>query len=166
MLMEQLCKTFEYKISEGSEYQWSCYGPNARFLDFDNEYSMASVIFDSKNQRIYQAEVWIKNSNDNPYRWVHPDYVNQLAEESKSKGVDNTIAFDNVKFIVVDVEEDFLEKATAIWNNLPFDKRLQVPIDEDVFYDLAKLAHERDITVNKLVENILTELIEREKNEI
>jgi hypothetical protein len=163
MSIKQILETFNYQITEGSPYQWKCYGPNARFLDFESDLANGSIIFDSKNQTVYQAEVWLKDSYDSPYRYIHSDFVEAHTKESKARGVDINIAFDNVKFIDLEVFEDFLEKAKAIWRGQPFDKRIQVPIDDDVFYDLATEAHKQDITVNALVEKILLEVIEREK---
>lgn len=163
MNLKDLCETFDFKITGGSEYQWHCYGPNARFLDFNNDKADCSVIFDSVTQLVYQAEVWIKDSEHRPYRWVHSEFQVKLSDEAKSRGIDNTIAFDSVNFVYLEVDEDFLEKAKAIWNGLPFDERVQVPIDEDVWLELAKEAHKRDITINQLTELILNEEINRHK---
>lgn len=162
MLIKELCETFEYKITDGTEYCWNSYGPNARYLDFSNHIAHGSVIFDSATQHVYQAEVWFTEGKKSPYRWIDSNLKDKVLLEAKQKDVDLSIAFDSVKFIDVEVEEDFLEKAHAIWRNLSFDTRIQVPIDTDVFYDLAKLAHKRDITVNKLAEEILLELINKE----
>jgi len=163
MNLKDLCETFDFKITGGSEYTWNCYGPNARYLDFNNDKADCSVIFDSITQLVYQAEVWIKDSEHRPYRWVNSDFTVKLSDEAKSRGIDNTIAFDSVTFVDLEVDEDFLEKAKAIWNGLPFDERVQVPIDEDVWLDLAKEAHKRDITINQLTELILNEEINRHK---
>jgi predicted HicB family RNase H-like nuclease len=38
-------------------------------------------------------------------------------------------------------------------------------LDRDVLYQLMLVAHEQDITLNRLVENILREYIEAHKNE-
>ena len=161
--MREILQAFNYQITDGSPYQWKCYGPNARFLDFENNIANGSIIFDSSTQFIYQAEVWVKESLDSPYRYIHQDFVRAHKDEANERNVNINIAFDGVKFVDVDLFEDFIEKATAIWRGLPFDKRIQVPIDEDVFIDLAKEAHRQDITINALVEKILVEVIEREK---
>lgn len=162
MNLKDLCETFDFKITGGSEYTWNCYGPNARYLDFNNDKADCSVIFDSTTQVVYQTEIWMKDNN-RPYRWINNEFQANLSDEAKARGVDNTIAFDSVKFADLEIDEDFLEKAKAIWNGLPFDERIQVPIDEDVWLDLAKEAHKRDITVNQLTELILNEAINRHK---
>jgi hypothetical protein len=45
-----------------------------------------------------------------------------------------------------------------------YDTRISVPLelDDDIMFDLMKLAHERDVTFNKLVEDILREAIKNE----
>lgn len=164
MNLKDLCETFDFKITGGSEYTWDCYGPNARYLDFNNDKADCSVIFDSVTQVVYQTEIWIKDNN-RTYRWINNEFQINLLNEAKARGVDNTIAFDNVKFVDLEIDEDFLEKAKAIWNGLPFDERIQIPIDEDVWLDLAKEAHKRDITINQLTELILNEEINRHKEE-
>lgn len=163
MEIKQIFETFNYQISEGSPYMWQCYGYNARFLDFENDKANASIIFDSQTQVVYQAEVWLKDSFESPYRYINCNFIEAHKKESLEKNVDLAIAFDNVKFVDLDLFEDFIEKAHAIWRGLPYDKRVLMPIDEDTFYELAKEAHKQDITINTLVEKILRELIEREK---
>lgn len=39
---------------------------------------------------------------------------------------------------------------------------VQIDIEDDVLFKLMLMAHEQDITLNQLVENILREFIERE----
>ena len=45
------------------------------------------------------------------------------------------------------------------------DNRVSIEVDltDDEWYSLMKIAHEQDITLNQLVENILREFIEKEK---
>lgn len=42
---------------------------------------------------------------------------------------------------------------------------IQVDITDEEFLTIAKLAHERDITINKMIEHILWEEIKRHKDE-
>ena len=42
---------------------------------------------------------------------------------------------------------------------------IQVDITDEEFLTIAKLAHERDITINKMIEHILWEEIKRRKDE-
>ena len=86
---------------------------------------------------------------------VNPDY----------KEVDiHTQAWDDTNWIDLDVDDDFIQKALAIKAGEEYDTRISVPLelDDDIMFDLMKLAHERDVTFNKLVEDILREAIKNE----
>jgi hypothetical protein len=169
MTLKDLLKALDYKISGGSDYQWDCFGINARFLDFESDYGTASVVFDSENQTIYVAEVWVKgyDNNNSPYRWFNPDYKDAYTAEAKQRKVKWRKAYDDVKFIDLELAEDFFEKASAIMNGVDFDKRILVPLnlDDDLMLELCMQAHKRDITLNQLVEEILTTLIEQDKHD-
>jgi hypothetical protein len=51
-----------------------------------------------------------------------------------------------------------------MFNGESFDDRIQVPVelDDDTLLKLSMEAHKRDITLNKLIEEILRELIVNE----
>lgn len=166
MHLSQVNEALSHKIVGGSDYQWSCYGPNARYLDYASEVATASVIFDTVNQTVYEATVDpMQDGDDNlpgPYRWLNPDTKDAYLAECKERNIESDVAFDDTKWIDLEVVEDFLEKAKAIMNNQPFDRRIQVPLDleDDVLLHLALEAHKRDITMNQMVELILKHAIE------
>ena len=85
--------------------------------------------------------------------------------EAKERNVDPDQAWDDVKWIDLDVGDDWLEKATAMFNGEEFDTRVQmeVDLDDDLILHLAKEAHKRDITLNKMIEVILQEMIDRHR---
>lgn len=151
----------DYRITEGSDYLWQCFGPNAHSLDcWNGDHSGFSVgiVFDTKTTTVYKFEAH-DYSKQNSYRWIHPDWKEIHDKESKNKGVDITQAYDDVKFIDIDVAEDILEKATHIVMGIDYDERIQVPLDlpDSLLNKLFRIAHEQDITLNELVENILRE---------
>ena len=59
-----------------------------------------------------------------------------------------------------------MEKAKAIFENKPFDRRVEVPVEleDDVLLQLALEAHKRDITLNKMVEILLQNAIDAHRN--
>jgi hypothetical protein len=65
----------------------------------------------------------------------------------------------------LEVDLDWLEKAEAIVDGVVYDDRVQIELnlDEDLLFDLMKLAHKQDTTLNQLVEKILREHIENHK---
>lgn len=145
-----------HQITGGGDFQWHCYGSNTWVLDYENEFGFASVVFDTTTQMIYEAIVEITDS-DKIYRYIDPDFKADFLCESKARDIDPNIAWDNVKYIDLEIAEDFLEKAQAIFENRKFDERIQVPLDlpDQEFLHLALEAHKRDITINKMVEIIL-----------
>ena len=166
MNLESVNNALSNRITGGSEYQWKCY-PNARYLDYETDCGHASVIFNTETQEIYEATVEAKDSEDRPYRWLN-EYTKQVMfEESDYRGVSRVAAWDDVEWIDLETAEDFLEKAKAILDGLTFDSRIEVPIElsDADFMALAKMAHERDITFNEMVVEVLKLAIEGLKNE-
>jgi hypothetical protein len=165
MHLSKVNEALSHRITGGSDYQWGCYGPNVRFLDFESEYAHASVVFDTATQEVYEATIDSKNESTKPYRWISPEFKYAYLDEAKERGVDPQHAWDNVKWIDLEVHEDFLTKAEAIFNGEDFDTRVQVPLEleREELYRLMTMAHERDITLNELVEDILWNVIKSEK---
>ena len=169
MHLSKVNECFGHRINGGSEYGWKSFGPNARYLDFESEFAHASVVFDCETQVVYLADIDAKQDGDDnlpgPYRWINAEHRQGYMDECKERGVEPFEAWDNVKYIELETNEDFLEKAHAVFNNLPFDKRIVVPVDldDDVILMLALEAHKRDITINKMVEIVLQNAIDNHK---
>ena len=149
------------KITNGSEFCWNCYGPNARHLDYESEFGDATVIYDTTNQFIYEASVYAKNDNSKLYRWIDPAFRDKFRAECHEKGMDADSAWDNAVWCDLEVEEDWLEKSTAIFNGLPFDAGILVPIDldDDIMLIIAMEAHRRNITLNAYINELLVKYI-------
>lgn len=164
--LEQVCKNFEFKISGGSEFGWPCYGPNVRYLDFESDHAHGSCLFDVVTQTVFEVSIDRKEEGLRPYRWLNPDTKDLYLKDCKERGISPVAAWGDLDWVDVEVEEDFLDKAHAIFNGKPFDSRVQVPLglsDAELF-QLMKMAHDRDITLNKMVEEILWEVINTNKN--
>ena len=58
-------------------------------------------------------------------------------------------------------DDDFIQKAQAIIAGEEYDTRVSVPLDlpKDDMFELMRLAHERDMTLNELVEEALRNFI-------
>ena len=145
-----------HKITGGGDFQWHCYGSNVWVVDYENKFGFASVVFDTTTQMVYEAIVEIIDQ-DKAYRYIDPDHKQDFLFECTERGIDPNHAWDNVKYTDLEIAEDFLEKAQAIFQNRSFDERIQVPLDlpDQEFLQLALEAHKRDITINKMVEVIL-----------
>ena len=162
MKLNKVNEALNHKIVGSSEHQWNCWD-YARFLDYETEYAYASVVFNSRTQEVYEAEVNDKENQHKPYRWLNPKYKQSYIDEGKNRNVDVTQAWDNVQWVDLETEEDWLDKAKSIMEGNTFDTRISMPIDLDKeeLFQLMSLAHEKDITLNQLVEQILEEVIRK-----
>ena len=156
----------DYRITEGSEYGWQCYGSNAYCLDsWNGEHNGHSftIIFDNKDQTVYevQAHDYLHNR---AYRMINPEFAKKIKKEAKRRGVNKDEAWDDLKYVDLEVDDDFIQKCLAIRKSEEYDTRVQVPLDLDdnLLFDLMKMAHERDITLNQMVEVILRQVIDQQ----
>lgn len=123
MTLIEALTAFSGRVSGGSEYQWKCFGHNARFIDFADADGLecGHVIHDTKTFEVYELALWIPGQ-DQAFRWINPEYLNALYAEAQEREIDPTIAWDNVRFAPVD-EATALEYARDItgtyYDNLP-----------------------------------------------
>ncbi len=158
-----------YKITEGSDYGWCCYGPNSYTLDSWNGvhgtggYSF-SIIFSTKSQKVYEVSV-CDYTNNRAYRMINPKFVAKHRKEAEARSVSPNEAWDEVDYIDLDIDDDFIQKALAIRAGEPYDTRVQVEVDfsDEDLLQYMKLAHERDMTFNEFVEEALRFAIEEVK---
>ena len=163
MHLSKVNEALDHKISGGSEHMWNCW-PNSRFLDYETDYAHTSVVFNTETQEVYTAEVNDKANLHKPYRWMNPLYKQAFVDEAKERNVDPDQAWDNTKWYDLETREDWLEKARAIMRGDEFDTRIEVPLDldDDTLFKLFMMAHERDITLNEMVEIAVQAAIDRE----
>ena len=164
MHLRKVNEALDHKITDGSEYQWNCW-PNARWLDYESEHAYASVVFSTETQTVFSAEVHDKADKHKPYRWLNPAFKEDMYQEARKRRVDANIAWDRTMWYDLETEDDWLTKARAIMRNEEFDTRVEVPLtlSDDEMLKLMTMAHERDITLNKMVEIILQEMVDRHK---
>ena len=163
MQLKDFMEVTGHRITEGSDYCWQCFGPNSYRLDswsgaWNNatEGYTVSIVFDTITQTVYQVEAWDYN-RDRAYRWTNPDFNASYESEAAQRNIDPNEAWDEVKFVNLEVEADFWEKARAIIADEDYDTRVQIEVefDDDVLLAAMKLAHQKDITFNELVEEVL-----------
>ena len=172
MYVSDLNDAFDHKISGGDNYLWTCW-PNARYIEYKSDYAYVSAVFNTETQEVYEVNISVANDEDwenevTPYRWLNPDFKQEYIDEAKSRDVNHKQAWDEVEWYDLETAEDFLEKAVAIFNgDDSFDRRVQVPLDlpDSDILKIALMAHERDITLNQMVEEMLRIAIERHKEE-
>jgi hypothetical protein len=163
--MKEWMELVDYKITEGSEYGWSCYGPNAYSLDSWNGvhgrggYSF-SIVFSTKTQKVYEVSV-CDYTNDRAYRMIAKNKQDKHRQEAEDRNVNLNEAWDECDYVDLDVVDDFIQKCLAIRAGEDYDTRVQVPVDfsDEDLLQYMKLAHERDMTFNELVEEALRHAI-------
>lgn len=167
--LKEFMEICDYKITEGSTYTWNCYGPNAYRLDSWNQEQdghSVSILFDTRTHEVYEVTAYDYKRN-RAYRYINPEYREVHSLEAEEREVDIKQAWDDVNYVDLDVEEDFLNKARSIVNDEDYDTRVSMSIDftDEELLTYMKLAHERDITFNQLVEQALREAIEDFKDD-
>jgi len=161
MTLQDYFELVEYKIGEGSKYMWRCFGDNAYTLTSSvlDKYDV-SVIYDTKDQTVFvmEAHDFINNRS---YRIFNETFKDLYFDECKVRGIEDA-AYDDVKYIDLDMYSDFAEKAHGIIHGLDYDTRVLMSIDipDDELLIMMKAAHTLDITFNEFVEQALTESID------
>ena len=172
MLLKEYLEAIDYRITGGSEYTWRCFGDNARYLDCiddeggsEGDFSI-NCIFDAVDQTVYVLEAW-DYINNREYRWINPDYRSEHDDECAVRGIDPRESLDGRNFIDLEVSEDIIEKITAIAQGEEYDERVKVPVEfsDDELLRYMKIAHERDITFNQLVEEALRVAIDEHRRD-
>jgi hypothetical protein len=74
-------------------------------------------------------------------------------------------AWENVDYVDLEANDDWIQKAQAIVAGEDYDTRVSIPIDlpEEELMVLFKMAHDRDMTFNDFIEQVLREQLERLK---
>ena len=162
--LKEWMEIVDYKITEGSDFGWNCYGSNVHMLDSWNgeqDGHSFTVIFDTKTQTVYevQAHDYVHNR---AYRMINEDYRKKAKKEARKRDVNKDMAWDDVDYVDLEVDDDFFQKCLAIKAGEDYDTRVSVPLelDDDLMFDLMKRAHEKDVTLNKMVEALLQDAID------
>jgi hypothetical protein len=167
--LQQFFEATGFRITEGGDYGWACYGPNSYQLSSwngihgDGGWS-ANIVFSTKSQKVYEVTI-CDYTNERAYRLINPKNKDKHDAESMSRGKSGNQAWDDVDYIDLDVEEDFMEKLEAIIAGKDYDTRVQVQVDfsDEELLTYMKLAHEHDMTFNQFVEEALRTAIEKYK---
>ncbi len=161
--LKEWMELVDYRITEGSQYHWHCYGNYAYALDSwngDHDGHSFTVIFDTVTQVVYETQAH-DYVNDRAYRLINPEFRTRHTDESVDRGIDIDQAWDDVNYYDLDVDDDFIQKGLAIRAGEAYDTRISVPVElsDAELLTYMKLAHDRDITFNQLVEMALREAI-------
>jgi hypothetical protein len=92
---------------------------------------------------------------------INEDFRKKNKKEAKRRDVNKDEAWDDVNYVGLEVDDDFIQKCLAIKAGETYDTRVEVPLtlDDDQLFELMKLAHEADKSLNAYVEQILRDMI-------
>ena len=157
----------DYKITEGGTYGWECYGPYSYTLDSWNGVHGAggysfSITFSTKSQKVYEV-CMCDYTNDRAYRIINPKFQKKHDKEAKERNVSLNEAWDDVDYVDLEVDDDFIQKALAIRAGEDYSTDVSIPIDlpDELLMFAFKQAHEKNMTFNDFVNQVLREFVDK-----
>jgi hypothetical protein len=168
LTVKEWMELVDHRITEGSEYGWQCFGTDAYSLSSwngDHDGWSFNIVFDTKTQVAYTVEV-CDYARKRAYRMINPEYKTAHDREARQNNVSAKEAWDEADFVDLEEADDFIQKSLAIKAGEDYDTRVSVPltVPDDVLFELMKRAHEQDITLNQLVEDVLWTAIRAEED--
>jgi hypothetical protein len=157
--MKEWMELVNYRITEGSDYMWKCYGDNVYQLDSWNgeqDGHSFTITFDTRDQTVYEVQAH-DYLHQRAYRMINEDFRKKNKKEAKRRDVNKDEAWDDVNYIDLEVDDDFIQKCLSIRESEDYDTRVEVPLTlpDDQLFDLMKMAHEADVSLNSFVEQVL-----------
>ena len=170
--MQDFMEVVDYRITEGSDYNWACFGPDARPYSIsawngDHDGWSFNIVFDTGTQEVYIAEA-CDYLHGRAYRKINPDYIKDYKDYAKQNNTGyEDQAWDSVEFVDLEADDDWIQKSLSIVAGEDYDTRVSIPIDlpEDELMVLFRAAHERDMTFNEFVEDVLRNALEDAKRD-
>lgn len=169
--MKEWMELVDYRITEGSDYGWQCYGSNTYQLDswnglHDKGGFSFSITFDTKDHTVYEVQMH-DYTNQRAYRMINEDFQKKHRKEAKRRDVNLDEAWDDVNYTDLEVDDDFIQKALAIKAGKDYENTVSVPLDlpDDLLLEAAMNAHRQGITLNEYINNALHELVDEFKQD-
>jgi hypothetical protein len=162
--LKEWLEIVNYRVTEGSNFMWNCYGPDSYSLDsWDHKHDGSSftITFDTRTQCVYEVQAH-DYKNQRAYRLVNPDFRSIMEQEADYRNVNKKEAWEDVNYVDLEADDDWMQKAIAIAAGAEYDTRVSIPLelDDNDLLALMKRAHEADLTFNEFVEDILRDYID------
>lgn len=162
--LKEFMEVIDYRVTEGDEWTWRCFGDRAYNLSTWNGdykgYSM-NIVFDTGDQTVYIVEA-CDYKNNRAYRLINPDHKQSFMDYAGRENLEfRDQAWDDVDFVDLEEDDDWIQKALAIKAGEDYDTRVSVPVDftDEELLKYMTMAHERDMTFNQFVEEALRQAI-------
>jgi len=165
--MKEWMELVDYKVTEGSDYGWQCYGPNAYTLDSWNGvhgkggYSF-SIVFSTKTQKIYEVSV-CDYTNDRAYRMIAENKREKHSKEANARNINLNEAWDCIEYTDLEIDDDFIQKCLAIKAGEEYSTDVSIPLDlpDDLLMFAFKCAHAENMTFNDWMNQMLRNFIDK-----
>jgi len=168
--LKDFMEVVDYKITEGSDFTWTCFDDKTAYTlsawNGDHSGWTMNITFDTQSQTVYMVEA-CDYKRSRAYRLFNPDYAQAYKDYAKKHNeAYRDQAWDDVDYVDLETDNDWLSKARGIVNDEEYDTRVQVPVEftDEELLKYMKMAHEMDITFNQFVEDALRDLIEKHKD--
>mgnify|MGYP003337115510 CR=1 FL=1 len=164
--LKEWMEVVDYRITEGSDYHHAAFGDSQYSLSAwngDHDGWSFNIVFDTEDQTVFMVEA-CDYKNQRAYRRINPDY--KKAHDLIPNNDYRDQAWDEVNFIDLETDDDWIQKSLAIKAGESYDTRVEVPLDLDneLVFEMMKQAHERDITLNQYAELLLRQFIDKHKD--
>lgn len=147
--LKEWMEVANYRVTEGGDY--FAYGGAYALTSWNGDqdgYSL-EIVFSPRTQEVYEVQA-CDYKHQRAYRLVHGDYRDEKLDHE---------AWDDVQWVDLESDDDWIQKALAIVAGEDYDTRVNIPVEftDEELLKYMRLAHERDITFNQLVEEALRE---------
>ena len=119
-------------------------------------------MFSTKSQKVYEVSV-CDYTNNRAYRMINPKFVEKHRKESIARGVNLNEAWDDIEYIDLEVDDDFIQKCLAIRAGEDYSTDVLLPLDlpEDLLMFAFKQAHAENMTFNDWMNKMLREFVDK-----
>jgi len=170
--MKEWMELVDYRITEGGDYGWNCYGSNAYQLSswnglHDKGGWSFNIVFSTKTQKVYEVSV-CDFTNDRAYRMIAENKRKKHIKEAKARDVNLNEAWDDVEYVDLEVDDDFIQKCLAIKEGREYSTDVSIPLDlpDDLLMFAFKAAHAENMTFNDWMNKMLKDFVDKvEKGE-
>ncbi len=141
MKLESIMKAAGSRVSGGDPYLWECWGSEANYMEFRDidGRGYCHCVYDTKTYDVYQIHVEVPNT-DECYMWLNPMYKDAYLKECEQREEDWTIAWDEVKYIIVETGSEILRLVENIGNSIVPTRE---PIIAEELAALSEIEHDR-----------------------
>lgn len=156
--INKILENIGYRISQSSVFLYPCFGmENPRLFDYVdiNDDTIGSFTADETG-RVFEIVAEIPQIGV-CYRWIDPEFRDQIIKDAINRGENPSHAWDDVTYTDIEDEESMVVKIHAIANKIYFDTSGLWPaeISDPNFLKIAKMAAEKNITFNQMIEILI-----------